>query len=148
MTASITFYNTFRKWIADSTFNLSGGTYKVSLHTSSYAPSATTQSVYADLTNELGTANGYTSGGFSLVSPTWTQTGASVAFTSNNPSWTASGGSIVSRFLVLRGVGTLNGHVDPLICWVLMDTTPADITVSNGNTLTIQWNASGIFTLT
>jgi hypothetical protein len=48
---------------------------------------------------------------------------------------------------VLRVVGTFNSQVDPLIASILLDTTPADVTATAGNTLTLQWNASGIFTL-
>ena len=40
-------------------------TFKLTLHTSSFTPSASME-VYADLTNELSTANGYTSGGNTL----------------------------------------------------------------------------------
>ena len=37
--------------------------------------------------------------------------------------------------------------VDPIVCSTLLDTTPADVTATDGNTFTIQMNASGIFTL-
>jgi hypothetical protein len=63
-----------------------------------------------------------------------------------DPVWTASGGSIIARFGVLYGSGTLNGHVDPLLAVCLLDTTPADVTSTTGNTLTIQINAAGVFT--
>lgn len=148
MTASITFYQTFRKWIADGTFDLDANTFKVTLHTSTYTPSASTHTVYADLTNELSTANGYTNGGATLGSVTWTQSGATVTFDAADTVWTASGGSIVARYAVIRASGTLNTHVDPLVAYILMDTTPADVTTTTGNTLTLQWNASGIFTVT
>jgi hypothetical protein len=38
--------------------------------------------------------------------------------------------------------------VDPLICYCLLDSAPADVTASAGNALTITMNASGTFTLT
>lgn len=148
MAASITFYQTFRKWIGDGTFDLDANTFKVTLHTSTYTPNAATQSVYADLTNELSTANGYTNGGFTLTGVTWTQSGATITFDANDAAWTASGGSITARYAVIRASGTLNTHVDPLVAYILLDTTPADVTATSGNTLTLQWNASGIFTLT
>lgn len=144
MTASITIFNSFRKYLGDGTFDMDGNTFKVSLHTSTWTPNAGTNTVFADATNELTTANGYTAGGASLASPTWVQTGATVAFSGTNVVWTASGGSIVARYAVIRAVGTLNTHVDPLVAYILMDTTPADITVTTGNTLTLAWNGSGI----
>ena len=121
---------------------------KLTLHTSTYTPNAATHTVYADLSNELATANGYTNTGTALASITWTATGGVATFTAANTVFTASGGSIVARYGVLRLVGTFNGAVDPLFAYILMDSTPADVTTTNGNTLTFAWNASGIFTVT
>ena len=123
-------------------------TVNVSLHTSAYTPNQDTHAVFADVTNQLSTANGYTSGGQALASMTWTRSGAIATFDAADTIWTASGGSIVARFAVLRVVGTLDTLVDPLIAWVLLDDTPADVTTTSGNTLTLQWNASGIFRIT
>lgn len=148
MTASITFYQSFREYVADGTIDLDTDTFKVTLHTSTYTPNAATHTVYADLTNELSTANGYTNGGATLGTVTWTRSGATVTFDAADTAWTASGGSIVARYAVIRKSGTANAIVDALVAYILMDTTPADITTSTGNTLTLQWNASGIFTLT
>lgn len=148
MTASITFYQSFRKYVGDGTFDLDANTFKVTLHTSTYTPDAAAHTVYADLTNELSTANGYTNGGATLGSVTWTQSTVTLTFDAADTQWTASGGSIVARYAVIRASGTLNTHVDPLVAYVLLDTTPADVTTTTGNTLTLQWNASGIFTLT
>jgi hypothetical protein len=145
MTASITFYNNWKAAVDEAV--LRTATVKLTLHTSSYSPNAATHAVYADLTNELSTANGYTNGGQSLASITWNQTSGTAKFDAADTVWTASGGSIVARYGVLRVVGTINGQVDPLMAYVLMDTTPADVTTTTGNTLTFQWNASGIFTL-
>jgi hypothetical protein len=47
----------------------------------------------------------------------------------------------VARFAVLYEVG---GDV---VCYCLLDSTPADVTVTTGNVLTLQINASGVFTL-
>ena len=144
MTASITFYNNWKAAIAEVVPRTA--TFKVTLHTSSYTFAAT-QSVYADLTNELSTANGYTNGGATMASVSWSQTSGTATFDAADTAWTASGGSIVSRRAVIRAIGTFNSQVDPLVASILMDTTPADITLTAGNTLTLVWNASGIFTL-
>lgn len=144
MTASVSFYNNWKAAINDAAVR--AATIKVTLHTSSYTFAAT-HNVYADLTNELATANGYTNGGQSLASITWSQTSGTATFDANDLVWTASGGSIVARRAVMRVVGTFNSQVDPLILSWLLDTTPADVTATSGNTLTIQLNASGIYTL-
>lgn len=145
MAASLTFYNNWREAISD--VPLRSTTFRVTLHSSSYAFSAS-HAVYADLTNELSTANGYTNGGQTLSSVTWDHSGTTATFDAADTVWTASGGSITARRAIVRAVGTFNSQVDPLVCSILLDTTPADVTATDGNTLTLQWNASGIFTLT
>lgn len=144
MTASISFYNNWKAAIAEVIPRTA--TFKITLHSSSYTFAAT-HNVYADLTNELSTANGYTSGGATLGSVTWGQVSGTATFDAADPVWTASGGSIVARRAVIRAIGTFNSQVDPLVCSILLDTTPADVTTTTGNTLTFQLNASGIFTL-
>lgn len=147
MTASITFFNSFKEYIADGTIDLDTDTFKLTLHTSTYSPNASTQTVYADLTNELATANGYTNGGHTLASVTWGQSAGTSTFDAADLAITASGGSIVARYAVIRKSGTANTIVDPLVAYILMDTSPADVTTTDGNVLTFQWNGSGIFTL-
>ena len=147
MTASITLFQSFREYIADGTIDLDSDTFKVTLHSSSFVPSASGDAVYADIDNELSTANGYTNGGATLGSVTWTRSGGTVTFDAADTVWTASGGSIVARYAVIRKSGTANSITDPLVAYILLDTTPADVTTTDGNTLTLQWNASGIFTL-
>jgi hypothetical protein len=48
---------------------------------------------------------------------------------------------------VIYADATLNSIVKPLLCVSLLDTAPANVTATNGNTLTIAINASGVFTL-
>jgi hypothetical protein len=148
MAASLTFYQSFREYMSDGTIDLDTDSFKVTLHTSTYTPNASTHTVYADLTNELSTASGYTNGGAALGSVTWTRSGATVTFDAADTVWTASGGTITARYAVIRKDGTANAIVSPLVCYILLDTTPADVSATTGNTLTLQWNASGIFTQT
>lgn len=144
MTASISFYNSFREYIADGTIDLDTHTFKVMLVSSSYTFSAS-HTVKADITNELSTANGYTAGGATLGSVTWGHSGGTATFDAADTVWTASGGSITARRAVIYDDTASN---DELVASVLLDTTPADVTATDGNTLTLQWNASGIFTIT
>jgi hypothetical protein len=144
MAASITFYNSFKEFIADGTTDLDTNTFKVLLTSSSYTPSASTHTVKADVTNELATANGYTAGGATLGSVTWGQSGGTATFDAADTVWTASGGSITARYAVIYDDTSAS---DILVAYILLDTTPADVTATSGNTLTLAWNASGIFTL-
>jgi hypothetical protein len=133
-----TFTNTGRTSLLNGTFDIDSDTWKMALFlsTSNIGAASTT---YAGLTNEHANANGYTTGGIAM---TLTLAGTTtVTVDGNDPVWTASGGSIVARFAVIYEVG---GNV---LCYCLLDSTPADVTVTSGNTLTVQLNASGIFTL-
>ncbi len=151
MTASITLYDGVTKRGLDATgILLPSGSFKVTLHTSSYTPSAA-HSVYADLTNELSTAFGYTSGGLALANVVVsTVTTNDAKFDADDAVWTASGGSIpVWRYAVIRRADTVNSLVGPLIGYILGDTSPADIpATTDTNTLTLAFNASGIITYT
>jgi hypothetical protein len=136
--------------LVNATDLLAQATFKITLHTSTWTPNDATDEVFADVTNELSTANGYTAGGITLASVTLTQTSGVVKFDCADPVWTASGGSIPAwRRAVIRAVGTINGKVDPIIAHFLGDSTPADVpATSDTNTLTIAMNASGILSLT
>ena len=61
-----------------------------------------------------------------------------------NPVWTASGGSIVARFAVIFDDSHASNQA---VCVCLLDTTPANVTATDGQTLTITQNVAGIFTL-
>lgn len=134
---SWTFTNTTRTDLLNGADPLGSGSFKCALFasTSNISSSSTT---YAGLTNELSTANGYTAAGIA-VAFTLSGTSSVTASFTTNPVWTASGGSIVARFAVVYKV---SGDV---IGFALLDATPADVTVTSGNTLTIQ--ASPFLTL-
>lgn len=150
MTASNTLYNSVSLRITDATnLLLATGTFKVTLHTSASNAATASNSVYADLTNELATGNGYTSGGLTLSGvAASTVTTNDFKWTASNAVWTASGGSIPAwRFAVIRRSDTVNSLVGPVIAVILGDTTPADIpATTDGNTLTLTWDTTGIIT--
>lgn len=133
-----TFTNGGRTKLLDGTFDLDSDTFKMALFlsTSNIGAASTT---YAGLTNEHANANGYTTGGTAVtLSLSGTTT---VTVDSSDAVWTASGGSITARFAVIYEVG---GNV---LCYCLLDSAPADVTATTGNTLTVAINASGVFTL-
>lgn len=133
-----TFTNNSRTYLLNGAFDLDSDTFKMALFLSTSNLGASS-STYAGLTNEHSNANGYTTGGVSVtLSLSGTTT---VTVDSTDATWTASGGSIVARFAVIYEV---SGNV---LCYCLLDSTPADVTVTDGNDLTVQINASGVFTL-
>ena len=135
-----TFTDEGRTKLLDGTFDLDTDTFFMALFlsTSNIGAASTT---YAGVTNEHANANGYTTGGISLGQLVLSGTTTVTVDETTDPVWTASGGSIIARFAVIYESG---GRV---LCYCLLDSTPADVTASNGNTLTVAFNASGIFTL-
>lgn len=134
-----TFTNGGRTSLIDGTFDINSDTWKCALFlsTSNIGSGSTT---YAGLTNEHSNANGYTTGGISITLTLSGTTTVTVDI-SSDPVWTASGGSITARFAVIYEV---SGNV---LCYCLLDSAPADVTATSGNTLTVAANASGVFTL-
>ena len=137
---SWTFTNGTRKSLIDGTFDLDSDVFKCALVTSSSNISATS-TTWAGVTGEVATAYGYTAGGIT-VSPLVVSgtTSVTVKFTTN-PTWSASGGSIVARYAVVYEV---SGNV---LCYCLLDSTPANVTITTGNALTIDGTTTAIFTL-
>ena len=133
------FPNSARTDLLNGTFDIDTDSYKCALFlsTSNIGAASTT---YAGLTNEVAQANGYTTGGIAVVLTLAGTTTVTVDI-QTDPVWTASGGSITARFAVIYEVG---GRV---LCYALLDSTPADVTATDGNTLTVAASASGVFTL-
>lgn len=134
-----TFVNSAKTNLLNGTFDIDSDSWKCALFqsTSNIGTGSTT---YAGLTNEVSGANGYTTGGQSITLTLSGTTTVTVDI-SSDPVWTASGGNLVARYAVIYEVG---GNV---LCYSLLDTTPADVTVTDGNQLTVAANASGVFTL-
>jgi len=134
-----TFTNTARTKMLDGQFAIAADTYKMALFLSA-SNIGVTSTTYAALTSEHANANGYTTGGIA-VDLTLAGSTTVTADIATDPVWTASGGSIVARFAVIYEV---TGDV---LCYSTLDSAPADVTCTTGNTLTVAANASGVFTL-
>lgn len=134
-----TFTNGGRTRLLNGTFDIDTDSYKCALFlsTSDIGAASTT---YVGVSNEHANANGYTTGGIAVALTLAGTTTVTVDVTTD-PVWTASGGSIIARFAVIYEVA---GDV---LCYALLDSTPADVTATTGNTLTVAMNASGVFTL-
>ncbi|MCI0549649.1 MAG: hypothetical protein L0287_01705 [Anaerolineae bacterium] len=134
-----TFTNGGRTRLLNGTFDIDTDSFKCALFlsTSNIGAASTT---YAGVTNEHAAANGYSTGGIAVTHTLSGTTTVTVDW-STDPVWTASGGSITARFAVIYEV---SGDV---LCYCLLDNTPADVTATDGNTLTVAAHTSGIFTL-
>jgi hypothetical protein len=133
------FTDAARTNLLNGTVPIASGTFKMALFlsTSNIGSGSTT---YAGVTNEHANANGYLTGGIT-VDLTLAGTTTVTADIATDPVWTASGGSIVARFAVIYEDGA------DVLCYCLLDSTPANVTATDGNTLTVAAHASGVFTL-
>lgn len=133
------FTDAARKHLLDGTFDLDSDSFKMALFTSASNLGAAS-TTYAGVTNEVAGANGYVTGGVAVTLVLSGTTTVTVDI-QTDPVWTAAGGPITARFAAIYEVG---GNV---LCYCLLDNTPADVTATDGNTLTVAANASGLFTI-
>lgn len=144
---AFTFFNIAKPKLINGTLDLDSNTIKAALCTVTQSLTATfagssTDARYADLTNELGTANGYTAGGVTLSGLSVTQSGGTVTWTATSPAWTLTG-TITAYYIVLYASSVTNS---PLIGFALLDSTPASVSPIAG-TFTVAFNGSGIATM-
>lgn len=137
-----TLYNTAKKYIGNGTIVLGSTALKMKLCTSASNASTFTLSTFAAVTNEISARGGYAAGGRSLANLQWT-VGASAKqykFDTDDLVFTASGSSLINvKFAV---IGVSGGKV---LCWSKLSTS--QFTITSPNTLTVQMNAAGIFTM-
>jgi hypothetical protein len=120
---------------------------RVTLHTATYSPNVDTNEAFADATNELSTANGYTANGIAIAGKTvvYTAAGGITTFEMDDTTvtWTASGGSLVFQHAVFHDdTVTVGPPIKPLYGWIDCGAQ----TITTGNTFTITTGASGLFT--
>jgi len=119
--------------------------FKINLYLStSNVDTLTAHDQLSDLTNQVATAFGYTQDTKAVTITTADASGTITIDETTNPVWTASGGSITARFAVIYD-DTHASDIPVFVC--LLDTAPADVTATDGNTFTITMNASGVVTL-
>ena len=109
-----------------------------------YAPPST-HSVFADVSaSELPSAGGYTAGGAALTSKAITTVLRSARYSAGPVSW--PGATFTVRYAVIYKVGTANALVNPLLLYVLLDSTNADVSVPVAAAFSLSWPVTGIFT--
>jgi hypothetical protein len=108
---------------------------KIALFLSTATLSATS-ALYSDLTNEVASGNGYTTGGKSITSGAWSGT-TSPKFTGSIADWTSA--TFTFRYVVIYDVAT-----SKIITYVDFTTNQ---TVTAG-TLTLAFDTGGLITVT
>lgn len=146
MASILTPYNELKRFIADGTIDLDTDVFKVALLSSSYTPNATAHNKFADVSaSEVANGNGYASGGVSVANLGLVMTGATLKWNLASPLWANLTKSF--RYAVVYKVGTANSIVNPLVCYILLDDTPADIAVAAMD-YSFVWGSGGVIAIT
>ena len=136
-------HDKFKEYLGDGTIDMDADVFKIRLYQSISNCATTTVDGIAAATNEV-TTGGYVEA--TLASVTWVESAGTVTFDCADVVWTASGGPIAARFCVIYDDTVTTPVADPIVCHGQLDA--ADVTATDGNTLTITMPATGIFTLT
>lgn len=152
MATTITLYNHTRKLLADGSLDLDTDVLKAVLVTSAYTFDGNHTSYYNVVSQEVAAGAGYTVGGLDFTGQVVTQSGANSIFSADNLVWplltaTFRYAVIYDDTYLLPGLpyGSAPSQYKPLIACILLDSTPADVVVSNID-YSIQWNPAGIIT--
>lgn len=136
--ATLTKFYSFVEAIHEKKHNLGSDTLKVLL--TNTAPSLS-NTVKADISGELSTANGYTAGGATITVTSSAQSSGLYTLIASDVTWTASGGSIGPfRYSVIYNDTATN---DELIGYIDYGYS---VTVATGQTFTIDFDqTSGLY---
>ena len=135
-------YSSFIEKMGNKLIDLDADTFKMILLANTYTPAINTHDDYADVSGNELSGNGYAAVSLTV---TWDRAGgATNTFDSSvNPVFTAAGGSIVAKYAVIYDD---TNATDALVAYCDLETGGGDVTVTNGNTLTVTIHANGIFT--
>ncbi len=131
--------NAARTNMLSAVVNFETGTFKMALYLST-SDLSTSSTTYAGVSNQHAQANGYTTGGMAVALSLTGTTTVKVDI-DTDPVWTANGGSLVAKWAAIYEVG------GDIICFALLEAGGADVTATDGNTLTVAAHGSGVFTL-
>lgn len=127
--------------IISSAINLKSDTIKLSLHSSSFTPSADNDEFFDDVDNEVSASGTYSAGGATLTTTVSTDdTDDEGVFDATDVSFTSA--SIAARYAVIyKSTGVAS--TSPIICWIDFGST----ITSTAATFSIVFAAEGILNL-
>ena len=140
-------YNLAKKKLGMATLDLRTGNFRVQLHTSASNAATLTLGTIASVDNQVTEANGYSSSGKALGTRVWTvgASAKSYKFDGDDIVWTATGGTIPNiKFAVVWASGASAGARHLV---AVASLTSTQFTLSQNNTLTLAFNALGLFTM-
>lgn len=138
-------YEAAKLAIANGEIDLDSHSFKINLYLStSNCNTLSGTTAIASLTNQVATAFGYTRDTKAVTLTTANASGTITVDETTNPVWTASGGAITARYAVIYD----DTHASKqALCVCVLDTAPADVSATDGNTLTITQPVGGLFTI-
>lgn len=143
--ATITKFHKFleNQFNGTSVIDFNTDTIKVMLVTSAYTPSASTHDFINDASANQVTGTNYTAGGATISAPSVTLNAGTVTVDGGDVTWTQSAGGFSNARYAIIYKDTGSTATSPVVGYI-------DFTSDKGNVngdLTVQWNASGIFTV-
>lgn len=144
MAVSIHMYSKFPVTLmTDKLGDMSGETtLKCLLCTSSYTPNQDAHDYHADITDEVAASGNYSTGGVVLTSTTVASAARVTTVDAANAQWTTS--TITARYAVIYDYTGGASATNALVCYIDF----GENKISENGTFEIQFNASGIFTVT
>ena len=133
-------HDKFKENILKGDIDTDTDTFSIRLYTSASNIATTSLEAVGSATNEL-SGNGYTAGGITRT-VTVSESSGTTTFDIADAQWTASGGSITARYAAI-----IDDTTSEVVAHSLLDDTPADVTATDGNTFSVNINASGAFTI-
>lgn len=137
-------YQAFKQSVQDrsihSGVDIDTDTLKVLLVTADQAANLNTHQDRADITQEVANSGSYSAGGATLAGVTVTASSGTVTVDATDAAWTGVTWAAVRGSVVYKSSGT--STTDLLIAW--HDHGAQAVTAAN---YTVQWNASGLWTL-
>lgn len=143
MATTTSVYGAFMQSALNKQVTLPSDALKLMLATSAYVPNLDTDRYQSAVTNEI-TGTGYTAGGVTLTSVTFTYNATTNVWTLDADDATWNPSTITARYAALYDSTPGTAATNPLITLVDFG---ADLTSSNGP-FTVQWNAAGIVQIT
>lgn len=135
MASTVTAYDHLWKLLLSGAVDLDTDTLKIALVTSAYTPSIA-HDEWADVSaNEVSSGSGYTTGGETLANPV--KTNSNIDY--DDVTWSSL--TKTFRYAVCYKSGSGGGLTNPLLFYLLLDSTPADV-VSAGSNYTLQWHST------
>ncbi len=139
--SQLAFFHTFKDRLLDKLLDLDSDDIKCALLDSGWTPSLSADANWADISANEISKTGYTAGGLSVTSITTVESAGTVTWDCDDPQWTAGAGGIAARYCCFYDNTDAS---KTLICYSLLDTTPAEHSVADGQVFLITLPATGI----